>query len=44
MKAMIFLSVASISLSLAACNGGGSKEWNRCVADVGMSIKNPDDY
>jgi hypothetical protein len=44
MKAMKFIGVASVCLSLAACNGGGSKEWDRCVTDVGMSIKDPNDY
>ena len=32
------------SISLAACGGGGSREWHECVSDMRLSIKNPDDY
>jgi hypothetical protein len=38
------LLVTAFSVSLVSCGGGGSKEWDQCVSDVGLSIKNPDDY
>lgn len=38
------LIVAVFAVALVSCSGEGSKEWNQCVSDVRMSIKNPDDY
>ena len=38
------LLVAAFTVALVSCSGEGSKEWDQCVSDVRMSIKNPDDY
>lgn len=44
-KINFILATAGVAL-LASCDsgGGGSKEWQQCVSDVRLSIKNPDDY
>lgn len=41
---IIKLILAASSIFLSACGGSGSKEWDQCVSDVRMSIKNPEDY